>query len=110
LAAITAVFFLIGAFLIIRPALKGDSGGESSPERPAVILDTHDPIDDPPPGILHTVLPGKEKFRHRYSGLRLLVESDHHLFMVPARWSSKTSRTLVIDNSADIRLQLIPKP
>ncbi|MEV6863081.1 hypothetical protein AB0M44_19025 [Streptosporangium subroseum] len=66
-----------------------------------------DPVDDPPQGVLHTVLPGNEKFRHRYTGLRLLAESDKCLFLVPASWSPRTSRTLMIENSADIRLQLV---
>lgn len=81
---------------------------EDLPKRPEVILDTQEPINDPPFGVLHTELPGNVKFRHRYTGLRLLVESDHRLFLVPARWSAGSSRTLVVDNSADIRLQLAP--
>ncbi|MEV0629943.1 hypothetical protein ACI2LC_27170 [Nonomuraea wenchangensis] len=106
--AVAGLFWSAGSFAFLYGNGRALDDAEGLPHRPAVILDTHDPVVDPPSGVLHTVLPGKEKFRHRYSGLRLLVESDNHLYLTPASWSSETSRVLVIENSSDIRLQLVP--
>lgn len=78
------------------------------PAHPSVILYTRDAIDSPPSGVIHRDLGKDQKFRHRYSGLALLVESDGRLFLVPVPWSPRTGRVLVVENSADTRLQLIP--
>ncbi|GAA2724075.1 hypothetical protein [Actinocorallia aurantiaca] len=75
---------------------------------PGVLLYTRDAIDSPPVGVTYTDLGKKQSFRHRYHGLRLLAESDGRLFLVPVRWSPTTSRVLVVENSSDTRLQLIP--
>jgi hypothetical protein len=105
---VAGLFWTAGSFASNYGTGRALDDAEGLPNRPAVILDSHDPVDGPPQGVLHTVLPGNEKFRHRYTGLRLLVESDKRLFLVPTPWSSRTSRTLVIENSAEIRLQLVP--
>ncbi|MEO3782649.1 hypothetical protein ABGB12_04930 [Actinocorallia sp. B10E7] len=75
---------------------------------PGVLLYTQDAIHSTPLGVSYTDLGKKQSYRHRYHGLRLLAESDGRLFLVPVRWSPTTSRVLVIQNSSDIRLQLIP--
>ncbi|MEO3868516.1 hypothetical protein ABGB18_06770 [Nonomuraea sp. B12E4] len=104
---VAGLFWTANSFSFLYGNGQALNDAQNLPERPPVILDTHDPIQIPPKGVVHIALPD-EKFRHRYIGLRLLVESDKRLFLVPARWSRTTSRTIVIENSSDIRLQLAP--
>ncbi|WP_433370719.1 hypothetical protein [Streptosporangium sp. CA-115845] len=105
---VAGLFWAANSFAFVYGNGRALDDVDGLTKRPAVTLYSHDLVDDPPQGVVHTVLPGKEKFRHRYTGLRLLVESDKRLFLVPAPWSPDTSRTLVIENSSDIRLQLVP--
>lgn len=102
------LFWTAGSFAFVYGNGRAVDDAEGLSSRPAVILDTQEPIVDPPAGVPHLVLVGAGKFRHRYTGLRLLVESDHRIFLAPVPWSSQTSRILMIENSSDIRLQLVP--
>lgn len=105
---VAGLFWTANSFSFLYGNGQALNDAQGLPNRPSVILDSHDPIHAPPEGVVHVSLPD-EKFRHRYTGLRLLVESDKRLFLVPARWSRTTSRTIVIENSSDIRLQLAPR-
>jgi hypothetical protein len=105
------------------------------PDRPEVVVDTRERLVDPPPGVGETLLgpapartvspgtvsPGPAPagtvsadpaegaaFRYRYTGLRLLLEADGRLFLVPAGWTSQ-SRTLVLPYDQDVRVQLVPR-
>lgn len=75
--------------------------------RPAVVLDTTERLFISFPGIVETSLPVAQasKFRFRYRGLRLLVESDGRLFLVPDQWRSDDGATLVVRDNEDIRIQ-----
>jgi hypothetical protein len=77
------------------------------PSRPEVVLDTKEPLVDLPPGITESGLPGE--YKHRYTGLRLLIAAGGRLFLVPAEWSDRP-RTVVVPYDDEIRLQLIPAP
>jgi hypothetical protein len=82
---------------------------ESLPHRPEVVLFTKTPLLDPPDGVLETVDPkaDKDSFRYRYAGLRLLVESNARLFLVPAQWTTHGSQTMVIPYDDDVRIELV---
>lgn len=73
---------------------------------PLVILDTTerlyltDGITDE--SVLPT--PEGESFRYRYRGLRLLIQGDDRLFLVPERWSPSNS-TIVVPVDDTVRLQ-----
>lgn len=77
--------------------------------RPEVVLYARQPIRDLPAGVEQTKLPaaGKDPYRFRYQGLRLLVESQSRLFLVPAQWVPGSSRTLVVPYDDSVRLDLL---
>jgi len=81
----------------------------SLPSRPEVVLYTKDPLPDLPDGVQQTKLPdsSKDSFRFRYRGLRLLVESNGRLFLVPGQWTAGTSRTLVVPYDDTVRIDLM---
>lgn len=78
-------------------------------ERPAVVLETKDPLTGPLPGVRETDLAGGRDaaFRYRYEGLRLLVAGGGRLFLVPEHWVA-TSRTTVVPYDDRVRIQLLP--
>ncbi|GAA2402505.1 hypothetical protein [Nonomuraea africana] len=104
--AVCGVFWAANSFAASYGAGLGQVDAERLGGRPQVFLQTAEPLADPPPGVSHTALPAGGKFKHRYTGLRLLVESGGHLFLVPAPWQRGVSRTVVLANSGDVRLQL----
>lgn len=79
------------------------------PDRPEVVVDTRERLTDPPPGVRETPITGAAPagYRYRYQGLRLLLEADGRLYLVPAQWTGQ-SRTLVLPYDGAVRLQLIP--
>jgi hypothetical protein len=89
------------------------------PDRPEVWVDTRERLTDPPPGVTETPLPGPPAppaavnspdppaFQYRYTGLRLLLEADGRLYLVPGAWTHQ-SRTIVLPHNTDVRIQLVP--
>lgn len=77
--------------------------------RPEVVLYTKEPLRDVPTGVEQTEVAAAEKdsYRFRYRGLRLLVESNGRLFLVPARWIAGSSETLVVPYDDSVRIGLI---
>lgn len=78
-------------------------------EQPEVVIDTQERLIGAPPGVIETPIPGAESegFRYRYGGLRLLIEADGRLYLVPAPWTAD-SKTLVVPYDEKVRVQLIP--
>lgn len=103
---IAGLFWIANGFAALYGVGRAMDDVDGLPGRPELVLDTTEPLDAPP-GVTQTpITAGPYKFR--YEGLRLLVESDGRLFLVPAHWKRGTSRTLVVDYSSDIRIQLVP--
>jgi hypothetical protein len=59
------------------------------------------------PGILEEPLPDQPTaaYRYRYSGMRLLVESQGRYFLLPAGWRPGTA-TLMLDQGTGMRIEL----
>jgi hypothetical protein len=81
---------------------------------PSVILDTKERLflrDGPV--IEETILPQSEgqTFHYRYRGLRLLIESQNRMFLVPDEWSSSDSTLIVaLDGSVRVQFQFQNQP
>lgn len=75
--------------------------------RPAVVLDTSERLYSGYPGVVETSLPRTpgQHFAYRYRGLRLLVESNGRLFLVPDQWRVESGATLVVRDDPSVRMQ-----
>jgi hypothetical protein len=73
---------------------------------PSVILDTKERLFLHDPGIEETVLPASEgqTFHYRYRGLRLLIEGQNRMFLVPDTWSASDS-TMIVPLDGSVRVQ-----
>ena len=73
---------------------------------PSTILDTQQRLFLRSPGIEETALPAApgQTFRYRYRHLRLLIEGNDRLFLVPDRWSASNS-TLIVALDGTVRVQ-----
>jgi hypothetical protein len=73
---------------------------------PRVILDTKERLWLHDPFVTETELPltTGQIYHYRYRNLRLLIEGDGRLFLVPERWSPSDS-TLVVPFDGSIRIQ-----
>jgi hypothetical protein len=79
-------------------------------ELPSVIMDTKERLFLTSPGINEVVLPPStgQTFHYRYRHLRLLIQGDDRLFLVPDRWSPSDSTLLVrLDNNVRMQFQFI---
>ncbi|MET8678029.1 hypothetical protein ABZW18_10670 [Streptomyces sp. NPDC004647] len=82
----------------------------SLPGRPEVVLYTKEPLRDLPTGASSTRLAptAGSELRYRYRGLRLLVQANGRLFLVPAHWTTPGGRTLVLPYDNTVHLELVP--
>jgi len=79
----------------------------------ASFLDTKERLFLHDPGIEETVLPpsGGQTFHYRYRGLRLLIEGQDRMFLVPDRWSASDSTLIVpLDSSVRVQFQFQNQP
>lgn len=72
-------------------------------ELPAVILDSSERLYLTDGIVEETALPGGA-FPFRYRGLRLLIQGETHMFLVPDRWSPSNS-TLAVATDGSVRVQ-----
>lgn len=79
---------------------------------PAVVVDTGEPLFPGDQAVVETTFPPAEEqtYRYRYRGLRLLVEGDGRLFLVPERWSSSGSTFVVDFDRARVRFRFVDDP
>lgn len=80
---------------------------------PSVILDTKERLFLRDPGIKETQLPSSDgqTFHYRYRGLRLLIEGQNRMFLVPDSWSASDSTLIVpLDGSVRIQFQFQNQP
>lgn len=80
---------------------------------PLVILDTTERLYLTDGVTAESVLPTPEgeSFRYRYRGLRLLVQGDDQMFLVPERWTPSNSTVVVpVDGSARLQFRFVNDP
>jgi hypothetical protein len=80
-------------------------GEQLTTTRPGVVLDTKERLFLPSTSVTEEVLPATEgqTYRYRYRNMRLLIQGQGRLFLVPDPWS-EDSPTLVVPLD-DVRLQ-----
>jgi hypothetical protein len=78
-------------------------------ERPAIVLDTKERLYLRSPGVEETALPvaDEQEFHFRYRGLRLLIEANGKLFLVPERWQ-EGGGVVVLPHDESSRAQFEP--
>jgi len=77
-------------------------------ELPSVILDTRERLYLTSPGLNEVALPPStgQTFHYRYRRLRLLIQGEDRMFLVPDQWSPSDSTLLVrLDPSVRIQFQ-----
>lgn len=91
---------------------RGEEDAAGLEDRPEVVVETKEPLDDPPRGVTASRLgtSGEEArtYRHRYRGFRLLLASGGRLFLVPPEWRRGRDATIVLPYEKDIRVRLVP--
>ncbi|MFE6615904.1 hypothetical protein [Amycolatopsis sp. NPDC057786] len=84
-------------------------GKRIAKERPAVVIDTQEPLQLNLPGMQERLLPTAEgqKFRYRYRGLHVLTEAGGKLLLVTAERNGR-SGTIVVPYDGSVRVIFIP--
>jgi hypothetical protein len=90
---------------------RGQGAADSArlTQRPEVVLDTKERLYLRYPGVEETALPVAEaqEFRFRYRGMRLLIEANGKLFLVPEQWR-EGGAVLVVPHDDSTRAQFQP--
>jgi hypothetical protein len=110
-ALVTAGLFLMWAVALISGQLgRQDAQADAQQiiRRVAVVVLSSEPLSLNGPGIAHEDLGAAWHYRHRYSGLRLLAERDHHYYLLPLGWNHDTGATYDIEDNDSIRIELYP--
>ncbi|RAY11221.1 hypothetical protein DPM19_31165 [Actinomadura craniellae] len=81
------------------------------PIRSQAIVYSRDRLQIAGPGVVRTEVGGRDSaFRYRYNGLRTLVHTRDHWFLLPAGWTRHNGASVVMlpDAQRDIRVDLAP--
>jgi hypothetical protein len=91
---------------------RGEEDAAGLEDRPEVVVETKEPLDDLPRGVtasrLGTAGDDTRAYRHRYRGFRLLLASGGRLFLVTPEWRRGRDATIVLPYEKDIRVRLVP--
>ncbi|MGJ5831993.1 hypothetical protein [Streptomyces ossamyceticus] len=60
------------------------------------------------PGLRHRDLGPGTHLRHRYEGLRLIVERGGRYYAVPTGWRARTDSVFILREAASVRIELTP--
>lgn len=114
---------LIGALLLVSAfwatsivaQQRGDAFAQafeaSLPFQPRAVVYSHERLEITGPGVKEFHLAGADAaFIYRYDGLRPLIHSGGHWFLLPAGWTHGNGATVVIlpDTAPGIRVDLAP--
>lgn len=104
--AVLSLFWLTNSFAGAYGRGQADVDSRELTRRPNVTLDTKERLYLRYPGVDETQLPSEDgqEFRYRYRGLRLLIESDDRLFLIPERWR-EGGEVLVLPHDNEVRVQ-----
>ncbi|SOD74831.1 hypothetical protein SAMN05892883_4024 [Jatrophihabitans sp. GAS493] len=104
--AVLSLFWLTNSFAGYYGKGQAEDLSLHLSRRPSVVLDTVEPLWLHDSGVVETQLPPSagQQFRFRYRGLRLLVEADSKLFLIPDQWRSGGT-VLVLPHDGSVRVQ-----
>jgi hypothetical protein len=107
--AVLAVFWASSLYAAALGRGRAEVLAESLASRPAVTVFSQRSLGIDAAGVVVTKItdPAAE-YRYRYSGLRLLVHSANKYFLVNDGWSRARGVTIVLDDTAGIRLESTP--
>lgn len=110
LLVVASAFWTANSFAAAYGLGRALDDADSLPRRPEVVLYTKEPLRDLPAGAGSTRLAPSagSQLRYRYRGLRLLVQANGRLFLVPAHWTTPGGRTLVVPYDNTVHLELVP--
>ncbi|MGW7667546.1 hypothetical protein BX257_9169 [Streptomyces sp. 3212.3] len=110
LLVIASAFWTANSFAAAYGLGRALDDADSLPRRPEIVLYTKEPLRDLPAGASGTRLTPSagSQLQYRYRGLRLLVQANDHLFLVPAHWTTPGGRTLVVPYDNTVHLELVP--
>ncbi|MEE1672194.1 hypothetical protein RCR19_43100 (plasmid) [Streptomyces sp. WAC07094] len=110
LLVIASAFWTATSFATAHGLGRALDDADSLPRRPEIVLYTKEPLRDLPAGASGTRLTPSagSQLQYRYRGLRLLVQANDHLFLVPAHWTTPGGRTLVVPYDNTVHLALVP--
>ncbi|UMP03392.1 hypothetical protein [Amycolatopsis sp. EV170708-02-1] len=110
LIALLGVFWATNSFAAAYGrGIAETVGTRIAKERPAVVLDTEEPLHLNLPGLQERLLPSAEghKFRYRYRGLHVLTEAGGKLLLVTAERNGR-SGTIVVPYDGSARILFVP--
>ncbi|SDJ04684.1 hypothetical protein SAMN05444157_1452 [Frankineae bacterium MT45] len=104
--AVLSLFWLTNSFAGYYGKGQAEDLSLHLDRRPSVVLDTVEPLWLHDSGVVETQLPATagQQFKFRYRGLRLLVEADSKLFLIPDQWRSGGT-VLVLPHDSSVRVQ-----
>ncbi|MEU4116626.1 hypothetical protein AB0F71_19295 [Kitasatospora sp. NPDC028055] len=85
--------------------------GSQLDERPAMIVDTTEPLYVTWPAVREAPLADAgqgQRFHHRYHGFRLLAQSGSRMFLIPRDWTWDTGNVLVLSLDSGVRVAFHP--
>ncbi len=89
---------------------RGGQDADEPGDRPEVVIDTGEPLDDLPRGVVASRLDkaagGERAYPYRYEGFRLLLASGGRLFLVTPGRRPGRDRTIVLP-CKDVRVRLV---
>lgn len=73
--------------------------------RPSVVVYTERQLGIAGPGVVEKRADDAAAYRFRYSGLRLLIESDGRFFLIPNNWTRSKGAVIVLPDTPSVRLE-----
>jgi uncharacterized membrane protein SirB2 len=78
------------------------------PDQTAIVVYSAQPLALSGLGVSSEKLPTGFRYRYRYQGLRLLIARSDRYYVLPAGWRPGLSATYVLQQSDDLRVELLP--
>jgi hypothetical protein len=102
--AVLGVFWAVSLYALEVGRERAETLHRDLRSRTQVVVYSEQRLSLAGPGVQRIEQPPGSRYRHRYSGLRLLAETDDHYFLLPAGWEKGRDSAMVIPGSDDIRL------
>ncbi|MGH2736268.1 MAG: hypothetical protein ACRDKZ_11860 [Actinomycetota bacterium] len=99
-----SVFWAISDFARVSGRGAARFTGQNLQARPAVTVFSVEPLGLEGPGLISTVEPADARYRHGYSGLRLLLRTGGRYLLLPEDWEPGGT-VFVIDEDPTLRFE-----